>query len=83
MYRLRLYDGTEFAARFCSARGGTLTAGIVTEADFFTVASKFCAQSASIMFIYDDTVETFTGYTKVLTINGATAGEYQVILAKE
>lgn len=83
MYKIRLHDGTEFQARFCSARGGILTAGITTDASFLTVATYFCEHAQSITFSYDGEEERFTGYTRVLTINGVTAGEYQIMLAKE
>lgn len=83
MYKIRLNDGTEFPARFCSARGGILTIGITTTAEFYTVATKFCQQGQSVTFCYDGTEERYVGYTRVLAINGATAGEYQIMMEKE
>ena len=83
MYKIRLYDGTEFPARFCGARNGLLTVGIDTEAEFLTVAEKFSTAAQTITFLYDSTAEQFAGYTKLLAVVSNGDGEYQITLRKE
>lgn len=82
MYRIRLSDGTEFPARFCSARGGLLTMGILSNGDLLSVAQAFTGNSAAITFLYDESQDVFNGYTDLIMINGSTVGEYQLTLRK-
>ncbi len=83
MYKIRLTDGEEFNARFCSARGGLLTMGIQSDRSFLAVAHSFTDYSQTVTFIYDSTEETFEGYTELVMINGSTAGEYLITLRQE
>lgn len=83
MYKIRLYDGTEFHARFCSARNGLLTVGIDTGAEFLTIAEKFGTASQTVTFIYDGTAEQYVGYTKLQAIVNNVDGEYEITLRKE
>lgn len=82
MYKIRLDDGTEYPVRFCSARGDTLTASILTGQSFLTVAQTFTDNTHTVAFIYDSTEEDFAGYTELVMINGTTAGEYSIMLKK-
>lgn len=83
MYKIRLTDGEEFNARFCSARGGLLTMGIQSDRSFLAIANAFTDHAGTVSFLYDSTEETFEGYTDLIMINGATPGEYSITLRKE
>ena len=83
MYKIRLSNGEEYPARFCSARGGLLTMSIQTDRSFLAVAHSFADYSQTVIFIYDSTQETFEGYTELVMINGIEAGEYLITLRQE
>lgn len=83
MYKIRLSNGEEYPARFCSARSGLLTMSIQTDRSFLAVAHSFADNSQTVTFIYDSTEETFEGYTELVMINGSTAGEYLITLRQE
>lgn len=83
MYKIRLSNGEEYPARFCSARGGLLTMGIETDRSFLAVAHSFTDYTQTVTFLYDSTQETFEGYTELTMINGSTVGEYLITLRQE
>lgn len=83
MYRIRLTDGTEFPTRFASARDGLLTSCIISDVDIADVAATFKGNTQTVTFIYDSSQEAYTGYDKLVLIDGTRAGEYTIALRKE
>lgn len=83
MYKIRLNNGAEFQALYCSARSGLLTMSIISSGSFLSVAQVFSEQSQSVTFIYDTTEERFIGYTRLILVNDLGDGEFQVSLRKE
>lgn len=83
MYTIRLNNGAEFQALYCSARSGLLTMSIISSGDFLSVARAFSESAQSVTFIYDNTEERFIGYTRLVLVNDLGDGEYQVSLRKE
>ena len=80
---IRLNDGTEFPARFCSARE-VLTMDIQSGKSFFAIAEFFSdiAKTCVIEFLYGDYCDRFEGFTDLRMINGSTDGEYLISLRK-
>lgn len=85
MYKIRLNDGTEFPARWCGAAGDVLTASVMTEQSFVDIAEIFAnaEKNRAIAFLYGEMETDYEGFTKLILINGSTAGEYIISLRKE
>lgn len=82
MYKIRLNDGTEMNARFCSLRSGVLSMDVLTESSFMDIALLFSDpdKTQTIIFVYGGTQETYTNCTDLFIINGSTPGEYIISL---
>ena len=84
MYTIKLYDGTEFNANFCSARNGVLTLSVLSDLSFEQIAQTFCdtSKTSEITFVYGPMRDVYTDYTGLCLINGATPGEYIMALRR-
>lgn len=82
MYKIRLSDNTAFDVMYCSARNGVLTMRIISDQSFIQIAELFADadKTSTIYFDYDQTEDTFCGYTVLTVINGTVAGEYFINL---
>lgn len=83
MYRIRLNDGTEYAAIFCSASGGVLTMDIQSTEKFSAITNKFCENAQSVTYTYDSTEERYLGYTRPIMVATNAPGQYTIMLGKE
>ena len=82
MYKIRLSDGTEIKVRFCAATQTELCARLVTDKTFAELAALFsdALKTATITYLYDSTLDTFCGYTRLVYLSEVTGGEYNIIL---
>ena len=82
MYKIRLTDGAEFDAVYCSAKNGLLTMRIIGNQTFIEIAETFADadKTRTVYFDYDNTEDTFCGYTDLIVINGSVSGEYVINL---
>ena len=84
-YRIRLNDGTEFDARFCTVKDESLTMDIVSNLSFIQIAQIMndVLKTGSITFFYGGTNAVYQGYTSLRVINGDfIEGDYVITLYK-
>ena len=84
MYKIRLNDGTEFDTRWCGESNNLLTTDIISEQSFLDVVRVFAdaEKTSKIVFIHGQLQDEFSGYSKLVVVNGSTTGEYLIILRK-
>ena len=84
MNKIKLNDGTEYAARWCGEASEILTANIITEQSIDNVAKIFAntKKNCEITFFYGEMSTVYSGFTKLILVNGSTDGEYIVSLRK-
>lgn len=84
MYKIRLNDGTEYHARYCSEGNGEFITRIETDASFVDVTLKFASaeNTKTMLFLYDSTEQAYEGYTELESVTVATNGDYIIMLGK-
>ena len=84
MYRIRLNDGTELGARYCSAQNGILTLRILSDDRFIDVAALFSdpERTRTVTFLYGDMLDLCEGYTDLYFLHSPVPGEYVAALRK-